>query len=328
MLNYNAEEKNLDRPRKQLLACYVPTLDMLRVEFLTDRILETKKPILYLGTTAQGKSTFMRNYVIDHDSNTKPYKYDMMSASLNTTCTKLLAILENKLIKPTKATMCPMDEKHIVFFIDDLHMTRRDRWRDQHANELLRQCLDYQGWYNTDKIYFKKVRDINFVGSIATRKNSKNIVDERFCWHFAGVGFANDDGGHLEGIYKFILGKAFVHSNSTTVALQAPEMVLEASLQFYRRYEALRKPSPTGFLFKINWRHLINMTKGLLEVPNNYYKAMENVAILWVNEVCRTVLDRYTDPREHEKFYAEVCRIAANTFRVKKTTFTADYHAN
>ena len=105
-------------------------------------------------------------------------------------------------------------------------------------------------------------------------------------------------------------------------------MVLEASLEFYDKYREMVKPSPTSFLFKINWRHILYILKGILEVPNNYYKNMDNIAILWVNEVCRTVLDRYTDPREHERHYNKLCEIAARTFKVRRKIFSEDCLAN
>jgi len=48
-------------------------------------------------------------------------------------------------------------------------MTHKDRWKDQSANELLRQFLDFGGWYNLEKIFFKKVRELNFCTTISTR---------------------------------------------------------------------------------------------------------------------------------------------------------------
>ena len=58
---------------------------------------------------------------------------------------------------------------HQVFFIDDIHMGHQDKWKVQSAIELLRQYLDYGGWYNWDKIFFKKVRDVNIVVTISSR---------------------------------------------------------------------------------------------------------------------------------------------------------------
>jgi hypothetical protein len=49
---------------------------------------------------------------------------------------------------------------------------------------------------------------------------------------------------------------------------------------------------------------------------------------MWVNEVCRTVLDRHTDPAEHEKFYKILCDIACNVFRVDRKMLPVDFYAN
>ena len=81
------------------------------------------------------------------------------------------------------------------------------------------------------------------------------------------------------------------------------------------------KPSPTSFLFKINTRHLLYLLKGILDAPSNYYRLIDNVALVWVNEVCRTVLDRHTDPAEHEKFYEMLVDIGASVFKVRSKTF-------
>lgn len=55
---------------------------------------------------------------------------------------------------------------------------------------------------------------------------------------------------------------------------------------------------------------------------------MDNVALVWVNEVCRTVLDRYTDPTEQEKLYDMVIEIACLAFKVRHKIFPKDWRAN
>ena len=94
-----------------------------------------------------------------------------------------------------------------------------------------------------------------------------------------------------------------MHSNSATVQSTAPAMILKASMDFFKKYKEEMKPSPTSFLFTINQRHLIYLLKGMLDAPNNYFQMIDNVALMWVNEICRTFLDRYTDPLEHSKLY-------------------------
>ena len=115
-------------------------------------------------------------------------------------------------------------------------MAWKDRWGHAPASELLRQQIDFGGWYNTDRILFKKVRDVNYVASISTRHPGKESIPERLGWHFAAVGYLNSDGCHIELIYKHILSKTFVHCNSTSIQSAAPSMVLHASMEFFKRY--------------------------------------------------------------------------------------------
>lgn len=163
---------------------------------------------------------------------------------------------------------------------------------------------------------------------MSTRLGTKELISERLGWHFGAIGVVNFEGCQTEQIYKFILGKAFIHASSKAIQHVAPQMLLNASLKFFAVYNDAVKPSPASFLFKINQRHLIFLLKGMLDVPNNYFQMIDNVALLWVNEICRTVLDRHTDPFEHDKFYKIVCSIAAEVFMIRPKVLPPDFHAN
>ena len=198
-------------------------------------------------------------------------RYDLLGCSVSTTGSKIMTLIEARLVKQSKAVMQPEEEKHQVFFIDDIHMSRKDHWGDQSANELLRQHFDFGGWYNLEKIFFKKIKEINFVATISTRQNDKEIIDERLGWHFGAIGCVTQEGCHIEQIFKYILSKSFIHSNSSSLQQAAPTMIMKASLDFYQTYQRMLKPSPSSFLFKCNTRHLIYLLKGILDAPNNYF---------------------------------------------------------
>ena len=65
---YLQEERSVGRPKKNPLSVTVTTTDYLKVDYLFDRLLDVKKPILILGPTGHGKSTFIRNYVYEKES--------------------------------------------------------------------------------------------------------------------------------------------------------------------------------------------------------------------------------------------------------------------
>ena len=59
------EEKGgfVDRVKKHLLSTVCITQDLLRYNFLLDKILPTKQSIMFIGRTATGKSLIMKNYL-------------------------------------------------------------------------------------------------------------------------------------------------------------------------------------------------------------------------------------------------------------------------
>ena len=111
-----------------MLSCNVATQDLLRLNFLIDRMIESKKPLMLFGPTAQGKSITMRNYVEEHDGLNKAKRFQLIGASLLTTSKKLYTIMEAPLEKTSKFSMQPPEEGHHLYFIDDLHMAYKDDW--------------------------------------------------------------------------------------------------------------------------------------------------------------------------------------------------------
>ena len=105
------------------------------------------------------------------------------------------------------------------------------------------------------------------------------------------------------------------------VMTQAPVSILKASTEFVKMYNSTVRPSPTGFLKKINQRHMLHILKGIIEIPLNYFKMIENVAFLWMNEICRTILDRFMPTEEKADLYQKARIIAANCFKVRDRIF-------
>ena len=42
----------------------------------------------------------------------------------------------------------PKGGKRLIYFVDDMNMPHKDKYETQSAIELLRQLLDYHGWYD------------------------------------------------------------------------------------------------------------------------------------------------------------------------------------
>ena len=191
-------------------------------------------------------------------------------------------------------TMAPPKGTALVFLFDDISMASKDKWGHISQNELLRQWLCYQGWYQTKSSAFRKVKDINIVATVSLR-NEKELVDERLGWNFCTIGHFNSAGGHIEHIYSSILKAYFTNVPDKRLQLLAPGMILKASLGLMDLLNFQLMPSPTNFLQQINYRHLLFILRGLVDAPPTNFSDAEELAVMWLHEASRTVLDRFPD---------------------------------
>lgn len=83
-------------------------------------------------------------------------------------------------------------------------------------------------------------------------------------------------------------------------------------------------PTPISFLRTINLRHLFYILKGIIDSPHTYFKLVENLAFMWVSEICRTIIDRFIDPVEYNQMYELAKKCAVQSFGVTNRIFPKD----
>lgn len=208
----------------------------------------------------------------------------------------------------------------MIFMFDDINMSYRDKWNHQSSNELLRQWLNYSGWYQTKTCGFRKIKDINLVATVTLRKEV-DIIDERLGWHFATVGFSNHPGCQIELIYTQILTSCLTNCPSKRVQQNAPGMILRASLDFFEIMNKSITPSPTNFLEVMTEKHLLLILGGFIDCAPQIFNDFEDVAYMWIHEVCRTSLDRFTDATTRSNIFKKIKTIASGTFKIREKLF-------
>ena len=323
---YIQEETKPEKSRKNMLQNVVQTQDYLRTTYLMERLLEQQHSTMLIGRTGVGKSIVLKNFLMTQDGTQKRTNIEMMTFSFSASAGKTQELIEHRLCsKGGQKVLTPPDNKNLIYLIDDINLAYKDKWGHQGALELLRQWFDHKGWFNHGNIFLKAVKQICFASTVSARHQFNNvgrgIVDERLTWHWAGIGMTNFEGCHIEQIYQVVLNKIFANCTNKQVTQHAPVSILKASTEFVKMFNSTVRPSPTSFLKKINQRHMIYILKGILEIPQNYFKMQENVAFLWMNEVCRTVLDRFGSANEKRDLYEKAKIIASNCFRVRERVF-------
>ena len=146
----------------------VPTIESLRMSNLLRILVKTRKHLLFVGPTGTGKTLSIISELKANFSN-QQYSFMTLCMSAQTSATQTQHIIESKLEKRgRKHQHGPASGKKGVIFIDDFNMPQKDQFESQPPLELLRQWMDYGGWYDIDTAEkkFKHIEDISFVGAM------------------------------------------------------------------------------------------------------------------------------------------------------------------
>ena len=114
------------------------------------------------------------------------------------------------MVRRTKTKMVP-DGKKMVIYIDDLNMPKKDTYFSQPPLELLRQWMDYGGWFDRPQYeIFKKIEDIQFITSMGPPGGGRNEISRRMQTKFTMINFMFPSEAQVRRIFHNILSHKFV----------------------------------------------------------------------------------------------------------------------
>lgn len=350
-------------PEMPLFQVLVPTTDVIRYTYLTELlVLDAKKPVFLTGATGSGKSVIMKHLMEMHShssedvivspssatpsspastaatepSTTATAYGHVMSIALHFSAQTSSAVtqlsLESKFTKKRKTLLgAPVNKQLVVIFIDDINLPTVERHGAQPSIELLRQYLEFKGFYDRDKFFWKEVADSVLLAVGGLPGGGRHPLCPRFIRHFAAVFcLPSSDEESMHAIFQTIMVAHLSYCTSFTKSVKEMLLqVVDATCQLYLSVARDLLPTPSKCHYLFNLRDVTKLIQGVVlgtrrfcsGASTNHSTAVsalasaltvDSVAKLWAHESIRVFRDRLVEERDRFCFSEQLVQLASS----------------
>ncbi|CAF0758924.1 unnamed protein product [Brachionus calyciflorus] len=276
----------------------VPTIDNVRNSYLIEFLLKNDKTVLCVGPTGTGKTLS----ISDKLTRTMPKEYspEFIVFSAKTSANQTQDLIDSKLDKRRKGIYGPPLGKYFIFFIDDLNMPALEVYGAQPPIELIRQWMDFKGWYDRKAIGdFRNLVDINFCCAMGPPGGGRNPVTARLTRHFNHISFVEMEDSSMAKIFGTILN--WWIKNNEKISNYASSLV-ESCISVYKTISAQLLPTPVKSHYTFNLRDLSKTFQGILMADVKSIESVPGLIKLWYHESCRVFQDRLINDEDRNWF--------------------------
>lgn len=161
--------------------------------------------------------------------------------------------------KQRKGVYGPKGSKQGVIFVDDLNMPQKGKYGAQPPIELLRQWMDYKGWYDIDdpERQFKKITNVRFVGAMGPPGDGRNSISSRYIRHFNVIYIEPYSDESLKYIFQTVVEWFFAAKNVPPFpdAIKGlKEALVSNTILVYNETIKAFKPTPAKAHYSYNLR--------------------------------------------------------------------------
>ncbi|GAB1605521.1 dynein axonemal heavy chain 1-like isoform X5 [Argonauta hians] len=293
------EPKYSIAPDAKFADIIVPTIDTIRSSFVLELLLKNNKTVLCVGPTGTGKTLTISNKLINMPAR---FISEFIVFSAKTGSNQTQDLIDGKLDKRRKGVFGPPLGKMLLFYIDDLNMPALEVFGAQPPIELLRQWMDFGGWYDRKVIgEFHLLVDVNFVCSMGPPGAGRNAVTARLLRHFNFLIMTEMGDSSKTKIFGTIFNSWISMAENKSVVDQGDQLV-KTCVSVYNTIITQLLPTPAKSHYTFNLRDLSKIFQGILMLDINKIKCIEDLLRVWYHECCRVFQDRLVNNEDREWF--------------------------
>ena len=323
--------KGVEKPEYASLV--IPTMDSVRIQYVMQRFCSVKarpgaegfkgRPVLLVGDAGTAKSTIVMSFIRELDPEHHTSK--AITFSFLTKPRIFQTAIESALEKNPGRIFRPPGGKQMVVFVDDISMPEVNEWGDQITNELVRQLLQEDGFYQLEKPIgdFKRVERLWYFAAMNTPGGGKNDVPNRLKRQFSIINVPLPSRVSIEGIFGTLVAGRFAPDMFDPECVAAAEKLVPMTITFWNQIQKKMLPTPAKFHYLFNIRELSKVFQGVVLATTDRFRTETPAGVtalgagkitsaagylvsLWQNELHRVFIDKMVDYPDKEWAAARV----------------------
>lgn len=243
-----------------------------------------------------------------------------LAFSAQTSANQTQKIIDGEMEKRRMGVFGPPMGKRGVVFVDDLNMPQKEIYGAQPPIELLRQWMDYGGWYDleTNEKNFKTIQSIRFVGAMQPPGGGRNYISTRYTRHFCTINVSLYSNSSLKYIFSNVMESLFMSHKTpafTKTTSNLKDTLVASTIIMYEKVIDKFKPTPTKSHYTYNLRDVSKVFQGIFFANPKGIRNDTEIIKLWAHECIRVFHDRLISEEDRESFMELLKEVLTEKFR-------------
>jgi dynein heavy chain len=179
-------------------------------------------------------------------------------------------------------------------------MPRLDTFGSQPPLELIRQWMDYQFWYDRQKIEPNYIQDLQVISSMGKPGGGRAEISPRIVSKFHLINYTVPSELNMKKIFETIATFKFQVFDEEIKNLSEPLAV--STIARFNLIQEHFLPTPAKSHYVYNMRDVSKVFQGLYQADKDFYEGKEHIIKLWAHEVLRVFADRLNSLADRDQF--------------------------